>query len=127
MTNLVKGPPPPSYRQNTTTIPLATPALWFGKYYLSDPSQAANPLASPIRAKLAGLPPATIIYAAKLKAAGVRVTRSVYKGVTHEFLGMGAAVAKADSQWKKPPLLSKRVALNRQRLDRGGSQLTKYR
>jgi len=109
VTNLVKGPPPPSYRQNTTTMPLATPALaWFGKYYLSDSSQAANPLASPIRAKLAGLPPATIInadldplrddgmiYAAKLKAADVRVTRSVYKGVTHEFFGMGAAVAKA--------------------------------
>ncbi len=109
VTNLVKGPPPLSYRENLTTIPLATPTLpWFGKYYLSDPSQAANPLASPLHAKLAGLPAATIInadidplrddgatYAAKLKAGGVQVTHTLYKGVTHEFFGMGAAVAKA--------------------------------
>lgn len=31
VTNFVKGPPPPSYRENPTTIPLATPAMaWFG-------------------------------------------------------------------------------------------------
>jgi len=109
VTNLVKGPPPPSYRENLTTIPLATPALaWFGRYYLSNPSQAANPLASPLHAKLTGLPPATIInadldplrddgamYAGTLRAAGVRVKRTLYTGVTHEFFGMGAQVAKA--------------------------------
>lgn len=109
VTNFVKGPPPPSYRENPTTIPLATPALaWFGKYYLSNPSQAASPLASPLHAKLAGLPPATIInadldplrddgamYAARLHVAGVRVKRTLYKGVTHEFFGMGSQVAKA--------------------------------
>ncbi len=109
VTNLVKGPPPPSYVENPVTIPLSTPALmWFGKYYLANPSQAANPLASPLHGKLAGLPSATIInadldplrddgaiYAMKLKAAGVSVTHTLYKGVTHEFFGMGGAVAKA--------------------------------
>ena len=33
--------------------------------------------------------------AAKLKAAGVDVTQKVYSGVTHEFFGMDAVVAKA--------------------------------
>ncbi len=109
VTNFVKGPPPPSYRENPVTIPLSTPALmWFGKYYLSDASQAASPLASPLHAKLSGLPPTTIInadldplrddgatYATALQAAGVTVKRTLYSGVTHEFFGMGGAVAKA--------------------------------
>jgi len=100
----------PSYATYTKSIPLNTPAIkWFGKYYLPSPADAANPLASPLRAKnFKGLPPATIInaeidplrddgmlYAAKLRAAGVPVTRTLYPGVTHEFFGMGAAVEKA--------------------------------
>ena len=61
-----------------------------------------------VNAKLAGLPPVTIINAqidplredgalleAALKKAGVTVTRTVYSGVTHEFFGMAAAVKKA--------------------------------
>lgn len=61
-------------------------------------------------AELAQLPPATIInaeidplrdggasYAAKLKAAGNTVTHVLYPGVTHEFFGMYAAVAKAQT------------------------------
>lgn len=56
-----------------------------------------------------GLAPATIInaeidplrsegeaYADKLKAAGVPVTHKLYKGVTHEFFGMGAVVDEAN-------------------------------
>ncbi len=103
------GSLPPSYLENPTTIPLATPDLaFFKKYYLPSAADAASPLASPLLANLRGLPPATIInadidplrdngaqYAAALKAAGVKVTRTVYAGVTHEFFGMGAAVAKA--------------------------------
>lgn len=99
-----------SYDQYTKAVPLDKPAIaWFGKYYLRTPADAANPLASPLRAKnFAHLPSATIInaeidplrddgalYAAKLKAAGVPVTRTLYSGVTHEFFGMGAAVEKA--------------------------------
>lgn len=109
VTNFVHGPAPLSHRLNPVTIPLATPQLaWFAKYYLADPTHAKNPLASPLRAAVSGMPPATIInadldplrddgaaYAAHLKAAGVLVTRTLYKGVTHEFFGMGAIVAKA--------------------------------
>lgn len=100
----------PSYQANAMAIPLSKPAMqWFAKYYLTNPSDAANPLASPLRAtNFKGLPPATIInadidplrddgaqYEAKLKSAGVPVKRSLYTGVTHEFFGMGAAVMKA--------------------------------
>jgi acetyl esterase len=35
------------------------------------------------------------LYAEKLEAAGVRVKRTLYSGVTHEFFCMGGAVAKA--------------------------------
>lgn len=103
------GTPVPSYIENPTTIPLSTPDLgFFKKYYLRNPSEATNPLVSPLLANLRGLPRATIInadidplrdngrdYATALHAAGVRVTRSLYRGVTHEFFGMGAAVVKA--------------------------------
>lgn len=100
----------PSYQENLKTVPLNKAGMeWFGKYYLRTPADAANPLASPLRAKsFAGLPPATIInaeldplrddgklYADKLRAAGVAVTRTVYPGTTHEFFGMGPAVEKA--------------------------------
>lgn len=99
-----------SYQENLKTIPLNKAGMeWFGKYYLSNPSDAADPMASPLRAKsVSGLPSATIInaeydplrddgklYAEKLKAAGVPVTRTVYSGTTHEFFGMGGAVEKA--------------------------------
>lgn len=99
-----------SYAENATAIPLSKPAMmWFAKYYVPAPGEAANPRVSIVRtANLRNLPPATIInadidplrddgaeYAAKLKAAGVAVSRTNYHGVTHEFFGMGAAVAKA--------------------------------
>ena len=103
------GSPPPSYVENPMTIPLATPDLaFFKKYYLRSSADAVNPLVSPLLADLTGLAPATIInadldplrdnglaYAQRLHAAGVPVTRSLYTGVTHEFFGMGGAVAKA--------------------------------
>jgi len=98
-----------SVEQNITTIPLNKAALfYFRGYYLNNSSDIGNILASPLRADLHRLPPATIInadidplrddganYAAKLKASGVPVTRTVYSGVTHEFFGMGAVVDKA--------------------------------
>lgn len=100
----------PSYKENLETLPLNKAGMeWFGKYYLRSSADAANPMASPLRAlRFAGLPPATIInaeydplrddggrYAQKLKAAGVSVKRTVYSGTTHEFFGMGAAVEKS--------------------------------
>ena len=99
-----------SYDENATAAPLGKPAMqWFAKYYLKSESDATNPLVSVLRAKdFKKLSPATIInaqidplrddgklYAEKLQAAGVRVKRTLYSGVTHEFFGMGGAVAKA--------------------------------
>ena len=82
---------------------------WFAGMYFENPDDAKKPFASPIYSKdLAGLPPATIInaqcdvladdgkaYADKLEGAGVKVKHEVYKGVTHEFFGMGLAVDRA--------------------------------
>lgn len=75
---------------------------WFHDCYLGDRRQAANPLASPLRAPdLAGLAPATIItseydplrdeaeaYAHRLRAAGVPVVARRYLGMLHGFLSM---------------------------------------
>ncbi|QCI66770.1 alpha/beta hydrolase [Phreatobacter stygius] len=73
--------------------------LWFSWQYLRAPQDAANPLASPLRARLAGLPPAfmaiteldvlydqNIAMERALKAAGVAVEAHVYKGTVHSFL-----------------------------------------
>ena len=82
---------------------------WFAGMYFNSPADARKPLASPIYSDdLKGLPSATIInaqcdvladdgkaYAEKLEAAGVKVNHEVYKGVTHEFFGMGLAVDRA--------------------------------
>jgi len=91
-------------------IPLSAGALaWFGKYYLADPTAATNPEVSPLLAPdLSGLPSATVIaaeidplqsqgkrYADALTKAGVTADYHLYKGVTHEFFGMGAVVDKA--------------------------------
>ena len=97
----------PSYVTNANAKPLNKPMMgWFFKHYGAD---AASPYALPIKAaSLKGLPPATIIaaeidpllsegvaYADKLRKDGVSVTYKEYKGVTHEFFGMGAVVPLA--------------------------------
>ena len=96
-----------SYQANAAAKPLNKAMMgWFFKHYGADP---AIPYALPMKApSLKGLPPATIIaaeidplltegkmYADKLKKDGVAVTYKEYKGVAHEFFGMGAAVPKA--------------------------------
>ena len=102
----------PSYRANMKTVPLSTPMLpWFYRYYFGDPKGTMNRYGAPLHASLGelkGLPHATMIqaeldpllsegkmYAVKLQMAGVKVTSITYTGVTHEFFGMGALVAKA--------------------------------
>jgi acetyl esterase len=97
----------PSYRRNANAKPLDKAMMaWFFKYYGADPS---NPYALPMKAtSLQGLPPATVVaaeidplesegkaYADKLRQAGVKVDYKLYKGVTHEFFGMGAVVPEA--------------------------------
>lgn len=97
----------PSYQRNANAKPLNKAMMaWFFKYYGADPS---SPYALPIKASsLQGLPSATVVaaeidpllsegktYADKLKQAGVKVDYKEYKGVTHEFFGMGAVVPEA--------------------------------
>lgn len=96
-----------SYKRNANAKPLNKAMMaWFFKHYKGDPK---NPYALPMKAaSLAGLPPATIVaaeidplltegrrYADKLRKDGVPVDYRAYDGVTHEFFGMGAVVAKA--------------------------------
>ena len=99
----------PSYAENVASLPLSTPALnWFYGYYLRRQADSTNPYASPLLAKLQGLPPATVItaeidplrdegeaYAKRLQEAGIATTLTRYSGVTHEFFGMAGVVDKA--------------------------------
>jgi acetyl esterase/lipase/short-subunit dehydrogenase len=98
-----------SYRENANAKPLNRPMMaWFFGHYLRSPSDAAHPLISLVNADLRGLPPVTLITAEldplrsdsemllqRLREAGVDAELHAFKGVTHEFFGMGAVVAKA--------------------------------
>ena len=96
-----------SYTTYANAKPLNKPMMaWFFKHYGGDPK---SPYALPMKASsLKGLPSATIIaaeidplasegkaYADRLKADGVSVAYKEYKGMTHEFFGMGAVVPAA--------------------------------
>lgn len=99
----------PSYQKYASAKPLDKPMMmWFTKNYVNDMSEAKDPRLNLVAAKLKGLPPVTIINAEldplqddganlekSLKAAGVKVERKLYDGVTHEFFGMGAFVPEA--------------------------------
>lgn len=100
----------PSYKENAAAKPLSKPAMaWFVKHVTRGPEDLADPRIDLVgKANLAGLPPATVVtaeidplrsegqaLAKKLEQAGVKVIARDYTGVTHEFFGMGAVVAKA--------------------------------
>lgn len=98
-----------SYVDSATAKPLNKPMIeWFVDKLLAKPDDKMDPRLDVLHAKLAGLPPVTIINAeidplredgamlqAALKKAGVKVDRKVYNGVTHEFFGMAAVVKDA--------------------------------
>lgn len=100
----------PSYATYANAVPLDKASMqWFWDKYLPDPSAGNSAKASPLRApSLAGLPPATVIlaeidplqsegaaYAQRLADAGVATTSCLYRGVTHEFFGLGALLPEA--------------------------------
>lgn len=101
--------PTPSKKEHAQAKPLNSAMLkWFGKNYLSDPSDGEKPTFAILKANLRNLPPPTVItaeidplrsegkdYVDRLRAAGVSVDYKNYEGVAHEFFGMGAVVDKA--------------------------------
>jgi len=100
----------PSYLEHANAKPLNRAMMqWFFGHYLRSPRDADTPAISLARTRdLSGLPPATVITAEvdplrsegemladRLRQAGIAVDYAIYGGVTHEFFGMGAVVAKA--------------------------------
>lgn len=99
----------PSEKQNADAKPLNRAMMeWFFKYVPNSDADKNDPRLNLVAANLKGLPPTTVINAEidplksdgdmiveKLKAAGVDTTHQLYTGVTHEFFGMDAVVAKA--------------------------------
>ena len=104
-----------SYVENADAKPLDKPMMaWFFKQVLRSPADGKDPRISLVDADLKGLPETTIVsaqidplrsegelLAKRLKAASVRTEQKTWAGVTHEFFGMGAAVAEAKEaeQW----------------------------
>ncbi|RYY95871.1 MAG: alpha/beta hydrolase [Comamonadaceae bacterium] len=98
-----------SYIENALAKPLNRAMVkWFVGHLTTNKSQLKDPRLSLVDAKLAGLPPVTLINArldplrsdgAKLedalRAANVPVERREMAGVTHEFFGTAAVVQKA--------------------------------
>ncbi len=98
----------PSALENAKVMPLNRAMLgWFARYALPQRrTPALNKLIAPlVFANVRGLPPATIVlaeidpllsqgqqYARKLARAGVPTRVRLFKGVTHEFFGMGAVI-----------------------------------
>ena len=103
------SPDTPSKKSQAAAKPLNTPMLsWFFSHVLAKDEDKNDPRLNLVAANLKGLPPVTVINAdidplrsdgdmlvEKLKGAGVETTHQLYTGVTHEFFGMDAVVAKA--------------------------------
>ena len=100
----------PSYNEYANAAPLNRPAvIWFFDRVIPEWRTQTYPLISLTQADLSRLPSTTIINAEidpleaeggeladQLEAAGVTVTRQVYKNVTHEFFGLNAILEQAE-------------------------------
>ena len=102
-----------SYRENAQAKPLDKPMMaWFFEKYLREPADGKHPWIDLVNARnVSGLPPATDHYGGNrsLAIGGKTLCRTSprsrgsgtyqnFKGVTHEFFGMGAVVGER----KKP-------------------------
>lgn len=99
----------PSKKEQAAAKPLNKPMMaWFVQHATNGGSDTQDPRLNLVAANLKDLPPTTVINAEidplksdgdmiveKLKAAGVATEHKLYTGVTHEFFGMDAVVAKA--------------------------------
>jgi acetyl esterase/lipase len=99
----------PSYQDCEHAKPLSKAMMkWFAAQVFSKADDKTDPRIDLINAKLKGLPPVTLINARidplrsdadllanALKNASVSVEHKVYDGVTHDFFGLSAIVAKA--------------------------------
>jgi acetyl esterase len=99
----------PSYVEFSEGFGLTTAAMQaYWDLYLRDPADRLNPLAAPLRAECAGLPPTLIQLAeldvlfsdgermaARLREAGVAVTLETYAGMAHGFMRLTEAVGRA--------------------------------
>jgi acetyl esterase len=103
-----------SYQEHADAKPLNRAMMrWFWKHYLQ--GQPTNEICCPLQsADLAGLAPATVItaeidplrsegehYADRLRSYDVPVHSRMFKGVTHEFFGLGSAVAEGKEAVKE--------------------------
>jgi acetyl esterase len=104
-------PGTPSYQENAEGYGLTRDTMrWFWHHYINDPKDAAQPYASPLRARdFSGLPPALVVtaeydplrdegerYADKLRAAGTSCVLSRWRGMNHGFFFWVGLVDKAD-------------------------------
>jgi acetyl esterase len=102
----------PSYQANADAKPLNKPMMeWFLGHVIRSDQDKQDPRLDLVgKANLRDLPPATVITAEidplmsegktladKLGQAGVQTRYQNYEGVTHEFFGMGAVLADAES------------------------------
>ncbi|WP_315986575.1 alpha/beta hydrolase, partial [Streptomyces sp. MS191] len=100
---------PASYRTNGQGYYLTTAHMrWYRDHYLGPDGDPRHPLASPLRAEPAGLPPAHVLtagcdplcdegraFAAALRDAGVPVTEDHRPGMFHGFLALSGYLEEA--------------------------------
>ena len=105
-------PGTPSYAENADGYGLTRDTMeWFWAHYLNRPAEAANPHASPLRARdVTGLPPAYVSsaeydplrdeaerYGMRLREAGVPTVITRFAGMNHGFLFWVGIVGGADA------------------------------
>lgn len=98
-----------SYQEHANAKPLDRAGMsWFFDHYLRTDKDRMDPRVNLVAADLKGLPPVTIInaeidplltegemLAKHLRTHGNNASQRTFRGVTHEFFGMGAVLAEA--------------------------------